>query len=255
MIIPLHDNNPRGQWPVVTYSLVAINALVWLSMLSLSPLRQQEIVLRHGFIPLRLAQLEHQQILVAPVGETDVALPPSRVEIYATLVTCMFLHASWLHIVGNLWFLWVFGNAVEDRLGHVTFLVFYLLTGFVASLCHWVNDPSSAIPVIGASGAVSGVLGAYAVTFPSARVRSLIFLVIVFLTVDLPAMLVLGFWFFGQVLEAAAAVDVGFDGDVAWWAHIGGFVVGMTVMPWLDREHQETEESPGSWLVPLGWPF
>jgi membrane associated rhomboid family serine protease len=167
----------------------------------------------------------------------------------------MFLHASWLHIVGNMWLLWVFGNNVEDRLGHVTFLVFYLLTGFVASLCHWVNDPNSAIPVIGASGAVSGVLGAYAVTFPSARVRSLIFLVFIFLTVDLPAMVVLGFWFLGQVLEATASVDVGFNGGVAWWAHIGGFVVGLTVMPWLDRERHEVEESPTSWLVPLGWPF
>ena len=163
----------------------------------------------------------------------QVKLPPDRGDVLLSLITCMFLHGGWAHIIGNMWFLWLFGDNVEDRLGPVTYLVFYLVGGLAASACHWFTDPSSTTPVVGASGAVAAVLGAYAVTYPWANVHAFIPLFIVLIPVDIPAIAMLGMWFVMQLLEGFKAIHIGLDGGVAWWAHVGGFVAGAVLMPLL----------------------
>ena len=169
-----------------------------------------------------------------------VPLPPDRGEIYFSLISCMFMHGGLMHLAGNMWFLWLFGNNVEDRLGPGLFLFFYLLGGLLGSGCHWMlQDPNSLTPLIGASGAVATVLGAYAVTWPWARVHTLVFIIIFVTIIDLPALFVLGTWFLLQIWEAQKGV-VG--PQVAWWAHIGGFLAGMILMPLLSSGEEDEEE-------------
>jgi membrane associated rhomboid family serine protease len=166
----------------------------------------------------------------------------------------MFLHGGWMHLLSNMWFLWLFGNNVEDRLGHVVYLVFYLLGGLAALFCHWLTDPASAVPVIGASGAVAAVLGAYAITFPFARIRTLVFLLVFVTIVDLPALLVLGVWFLGQLLEARASLNLEVDGGVAFMAHVGGFVAGLILMPLLGGTRPPEDEGPRRIDADSSWP-
>ncbi|HIQ21739.1 MAG TPA: rhomboid family intramembrane serine protease [Planctomycetes bacterium] len=243
-MFPLHDDNPITRPPVVTVGLIVVNSAVFLFTLFLPEAKLQELYYRRGFVPARLAQLRHglplkvpiQQEVIHPLVRLPVRvqrwirLDPDPPAILLSLVTCMFLHGGWFHLIGNMWFLWVFGNNVEDRLGSMPFLVFYLCGGLAASFCHWRIGPDSTLPVIGASGAVAAVLGAYAITWPWARVHTLVVLVVFITIVDLPALLVLGFWFLGQLLEAQKAVNLGVDGGVAWWAHVGGFVAGTVMM-------------------------
>lgn len=249
MFLPLYDLNPHRRLPIVTVALIVANVLglVWLIRLP-EPI-QAAAPFRHGFVPARMAQLQTHQALVIDlkamaerrhlplVGEAprEIRLEPQPAPIFASLLTCMFLHGGWMHLIGNMWFLWIFGNNVEDRLGHVWFLLFYLAGGLLASACHWLTDPASVVPVIGASGAVATVLGAYAVTWPAAKVRTLVFLGIFITTVDLPSLAVLGIWFVMQLVEAGMAlrVGVGVGGGVAWWAHVGGFLAGVVLMPLL----------------------
>lgn len=248
MLVPFGDNIPSRRLPVVTCALIGVNllALVWVSQLS--PLDQQLVAIERGFIPARLGQLVHRRPLAVDVEllgrhphlrlpvvvKREYRLGPNPRAIYASLVTALFLHGGWLHLLGNMWFLWIFGDNVEDRLGHFTFAAFYLGGGVLANLCHGWTDPHSAVPVIGASGAVAAVLGGYAITWPWARIRSLVLLVVFFTVVELPALMVLGFWFLTQLLEASHALELGMDGGVAWWAHVGGFLAGMAMMPLLD---------------------
>ena len=152
-----------------------------------------------------------------PQQVMPVVLKPDRGQIYLTLLTAMFLHGGWFHLIGNMWFLWIFGDNVEDRLGHFGFAVLYLVGGILASLCHWFMQPDSTLPVIGASGAVAAVLGAYTITWPFARVHSLVFLVIFFTVVELPALVVLGFWFIEQLVAALAIKNRLATEGVAWW--------------------------------------
>ncbi|HEY6564175.1 MAG TPA: rhomboid family intramembrane serine protease, partial [Pirellulaceae bacterium] len=166
--------------------------------------------------------------------ERFLVLPPSKPEIIASIFTAMFLHGNWMHLLGNMWFLWLFGNNIEDRLGHTKYLLLYLLGGVFATAVHWAMSPAAAMvqPLIGASGAVAVVLGAYAVTFPHANVRTLVFILIFITVVDLPALIVLGAWFVIQVVNGAYARPE-FGNTVAWWAHAGGFLAGVIVMPFL----------------------
>lgn len=261
MLFPFRDDNPADRFPFVTLALIVINAgsLLWLQ--SLSPSRQLEVTAHWGFVPQRMAQLRDPN-LVVDVDEAVEKLPDGRVrivkrriasdrgEILASLLTMMFLHGGWLHLLGNMWFLWIFGNNIEDRLGHLAFLAFYLFCGLAATLCHWAIDPSSTLRVVGASGAVAAVLGAYAITFPQARVRCLVFLGIFITILDLPALLVLGVWFLMQVLgglPALAGAHLG--GGVAWWAHIGGFLAGLAVMSLLGRliDPLDSHTGRGEW--------
>lgn len=217
-MIPLRDDNPARRTPVVTRALLAATLLAFVA-LRLQPGGQRALLTEWALVPARL---------FAALGGAQ-PLP----EQLATLLSSVFLHAGWLHLLGNLWYLWVFGDNIEDRLGRVRFLLFYLSAGVVAGLLHAALDPGSWTPTIGASGAIAGVLGAYAVAFPRARVLTLVPLVVVFQVVALPALLLLGLWFVFQFL--AGATSVGQAGGVAWWAHVGGFVYGGVVMAGLLR--------------------
>jgi membrane associated rhomboid family serine protease len=243
-MFPLHDDNPTSRPPVITIGIIAVNVLVFLSTLALPQGQLQELYYRRGFVPARIGQLKNPQPIVVPIEEQafdpfiqrpvkiqrHLKLEAIPQKILLSLVTCMFMHGGWMHLIGNMWFLWVFGNNVEDRLGSIPFLLFYLVGGLAATACHWLTGPGSTAPVIGASGAVAAVLGAYAITWPWARVHTLVILVVFITVIDLPALLVLGIWFLGQLLEAQKALNLGVDGGVAWWAHVGGFLAGLVMM-------------------------
>ncbi|MEX0867884.1 MAG: rhomboid family intramembrane serine protease [Pirellulales bacterium] len=247
MLIPFHDDNPTLRTSWVTISLAVTNVVVFVYMLTLPTLQRQEFYATWGFVPKRVAQAFDPNVEVeVPLAAVAVngrqqqvkkfTIPPNRPQFFATLITCMFLHGGWLHLAGNMLFLWVFGNNVEDRLGHGIFLLFYLVGGLLASACHWAiaaNTPAALLPTVGASGAVAAVLGAYAVTYPTARVKTFVFLFII-TVIELPAMLVLGLWFLMQLLSGLNVLNnVDLDGGVAFWAHIGGFVAGLLLMPLL----------------------
>ncbi len=253
MLFPFRDVNPARSTPFVTYGLVAVNALVFLWLSLLPSGEQQLVVLERGFIPARVGQLWEPEVLTVDIPMEKVRtvrgvfvrverfeLPPAPRQILLSLLTCMFLHGGWWHLIGNMWFLWIFGNTVEDRLGPVVYLLFYLGGGLLATATHWLIAPASTAPVIGASGAVAAVLGAYAVTWPWARIQTLLFLFVFFTVVELPALVVLGLWFLGQVVEASQALNLPgnalhYASGVAWWAHIGGFLAGVLLMPPMSR--------------------
>lgn len=265
MFLPYHDDNPTRRMPAVTIGLIAVNALAFLGSIALSPEDQFDLMYRRAFVPARLAQLWTGEAIEIPVrtaedewggqapAELVVRYDPSPVGVAATPFTSMFLHGGWMHLLGNMWFLWLFGNNVEDRLGHVAYLFFYLAGGLVAALCHWLTDTNSPVPVIGASGAVSAVLGAYAVTWPHAHIRTLVFLFVVVTTIRLPALLVLGFWFLQQLLEGYTSLNLGLDGGVAWWAHVGGFVAGAASMKPLCASIPPPEPPPPGERPAVDW--
>ncbi len=217
MLLPLRDSNPSGTRPYVTYGLIALNVLVYLFEVTLSDQQLREFFLRYGVVPALVtgsAKMENY----------------GTFELARSFVSTQFLHAGFFHLLSNMWYLWIFGDNVEDRIGHIRFAAFYLACGFGASLAQIVAGPGSTIPMVGASGAISGVLGAYWVCFPRARVRSLF----VWFLLDLPASFVLGFWFFMQVFEGLGSLGVA-GGGVAWWAHIGGFVAGVALIRMVPR--------------------
>jgi rhomboid family protein len=221
VLIPLKDENPL-RWigfPYVTVALIAACVLAFLWQLSLGP-AQERMIYALGAIP------------AVVTGER--ALPPGLALVAAelTLITSMFLHGSWLHLGGNMLFLWIFGDNVEDAMGHVRFLVFYLVCGVAAALVHIYFNAGSEIPTVGASGAISGILGAYLVLHPRAEVLTLFFRFFI----TLPAFVVLGVWIGLQALSAYLEAGGEAGGGVAWWAHIGGFVVGaILVIPFRRR--------------------
>jgi membrane associated rhomboid family serine protease len=216
-VIPLRDTVRAQSWPLVTYALIGVNVWMFLYELALGP-ELEPFVGTWGFVPARyfvLAELE----------------PDNWAARYLPLLTSMFLHGGWAHLIGNMIYLWIFGDNVEDRLGHFRYLAFYLLTGLGAGLAHAYLHPDSIIPTVGASGAISGVLGGYLVLLPHARVITLVPLFFFFFDiVELPAVLYLGFWFLMQFASGALAMVVAGDAaGVAWWAHVGGFVAGMAL--------------------------
>ncbi|MBN2293813.1 MAG: rhomboid family intramembrane serine protease [Pirellulales bacterium] len=242
MFLPFQDDNPSRRTPLVTYTLIAINILVFVWATYLLPAPEQEkLLLRRGFIPRRVSQLWDPVSVIVPrdtavqhpffgrnvILRRQFVLPPNRSQIVLSPFTSMFMHGGWLHLIFNMWFLWIFGAKVEDRLGRVIFPIFYIIGGLLATGLHWVSDPGSLIPVVGASGAVATVLGAYAITWPFARIQTLVFLVFIFFDVEIPALVFLGGWFIVQLLSGLQDAA----GGVAWWAHIGGFVVGLLFMP------------------------
>ncbi len=259
-MFPLYDSNPTGRTPWVTMILIGANVVVMLWMISLPPAQQVEVIVHRGFTAKRIQQLVDPKVKVeVDLGDPQapnpaqralrpIVLPAVQSEILLSFVTMMFLHGGWMHILGNMWFLWIFGNNVEDRLGHIVFALFYFVCGWLALACQWGVNPNSTVPAIGASGAVAGVLGAYAITFPTAKVRTLVFLVFIITIIDLPALVVLGLWILGQVLNGVGALHLGIDGGVAWFAHIGGFFSGLVLMPLLLLGRGETFHEGGhSW--------
>jgi membrane associated rhomboid family serine protease len=225
MVIPLGDDNTwRRTTPFVVWGLVGANCVVWLLQLALGP------SFTNGFstVPYEIA---HGVDLVGPeriaIGGESLSIPeyPGPRPIYLTMVTAMFMHGSWMHILGNMLYLWIFGDQIEDLLGHLGFVAFYLACGLAAGLAQVWSSPDSIVPSLGASGAIAGVLGAYLVKYPTNRVR--VFLLRVVTT--MPAYLVLGFWFLLQVVGQVGTPEERETG-VAYWAHIGGFLAGVVLI-------------------------
>lgn len=208
-MFPLYDINPTRRPPVVTVGLIAVNVVVFLLQVTLTPAAREQLVYTAGVVPAAWTGM-------APYHQSPLAF-----------LTCMFLHGSFAHIFGNMWFFWIFGNNIEDALGHVRFLFFYLLCGVAATFAHVAVNPASDLPVIGASGAISGVLGAYLLFYPRARIIGMI-IIIPFLWMPrfiVTAFFFLVYYFAMQVLMASMQSHQG--AGVAFWAHIGGFVVGL----------------------------
>lgn len=224
-MIPLGDNIPSRRFPTVTVTLIVINTLIFLFEVLFEPMANQ-MAQMFGTTPIRIV--------------TDWTNPLTLI----TLITATYLHGGWAHLIGNMIYLGIFGNNVEDRMGHVRFFIFYTLCGVLSGLAQVLAMPTSRIPAIGASGAIAGVLGAYLLLFPRARIRTLIPLIFIYTTVYLPAVVVLGGWFLVQFFNGLASINVDVQtGGVAWWAHIGGFIVGMLLMP-LFRQKQPPAPSP-----------
>jgi len=216
-MIPLKDDNPSQITPIVNYALIAVCVLVFLWQMTLGPEGGQAAVYALGVIPAVLLGDAHLPPDIAVVGP------------WATVITSMFLHGGILHLLGNMLYLWIFGDNVEDSMGHVRFIVFYVLCGVAAVFAQALPDPSSQVPMIGASGAISGVLGAYLLLFPHARILVLIPLGFVMQSTRLPAMWVLLLWFGLQFLSNLMQGAGG--GGVAFRAHIGGFIAGIVLIP------------------------
>ncbi len=217
LFLPLYDDNPTRRRPVVTIGLIIACVAVFAWQVTL-PGREGDIaIFSFGVIPAVLFGIEE--------------LPPgvAQVPAWTTIVTSMFMHGGFLHLGGNMLFLWIFGNNVEDSMGRGRFLLFYLLCGTAAALAQSLPDPTSTIPMVGASGAIGGVLGAYILLHPRANVRCLVWIIIFATIINVPAVIVLGFWFAGQVLSGVATPTS--SGGVAFWAHVGGFVAGMVLIP------------------------
>jgi membrane associated rhomboid family serine protease len=233
-MIPLRDDNPRRTAPIVTYVLIALNILAFLWELSLGA-NLQNALFNFAFIPARYW------------------LPGNWVFDFMTIMISMFLHGGLMHIGSNMLYLWIFGDNVEDRLGHGKYLLFYLLCGIGATLAHAVFGPASRIPAIGASGAIAGVLGAYLILYPRARVMTLI-PIFFFITIrEIPAIVILGFWFVLQLFSGVGSLgvtDAQDMGGVAYFAHIGGFVAGMLLIaPFGGFRRPRAAQPPPPWWM------
>ena len=204
MLFPYKDDNPRILIPYVTYGIIAINILVFVIQFNLgisNQMAEENFIYSFGFIPANFS--------------------------FITIFTSMFLHGGFSHIMGNMWFLWVFGDNVEGVLGHAKYALFYILCGVAATISQLLINPASTIPMVGASGAIAGVLGMYMIRFPKANVHVFAFIIIFFTTFRIPALFVLGFWFFIQLTNGLGSLGFNTTGGVAWFAHIGGFIAGI----------------------------
>ena len=238
-MFPLRDTIPHRSRPVVTVLLILANVAAFLYELGLEPAALEQLIYLNGIVPRRYVDPEWASAVHMGSAEPWPFL------------TSMFLHGSWFHLISNVWMLWIFGDNVEDRLGPVRYLALYLATGLAAGLLHLVTNSASTVPTIGASGAIAGVMGAYFVSFPGARVLTLvppIFLI------QLPAVVFLGFWFVSQVLSGASAAGGAEAGGVAWWAHVGGFAAGVALLFVLVRGRpadrgagDHADGRPGDW--------
>ncbi len=215
-MIPIRDDNPTRITPYFTIGLIVINCLVFIYEFALGSQGFREFTFQWGLIPAELMQGRD----LMPAQYSHLATSP-----YLNVFTSMFMHGGIIHLAGNMLYLWIFGNNIEDVLGHFKFIFFYILSGLAATLTFAFINPNSQVPLVGASGAIAGVLGAYAVRFPYARVYTLIWFFIFIRVVALPAIFLLGFWFLLQVINSSSTLS----GGVAWFAHIGGFVFGAAV--------------------------
>jgi len=220
-MIPLRDSNPSRTIPFVNYLLIAVNVIVFLFELSLGR-GMNKLVMHFGLVPCNLVD--------------DVSTLHFGVTTFLPLFTSMFLHGGWMHLIGNMLFLYIFGDNVEDRFGHFRYLIFYFVAGLAAAATQIYMFPASLVPMVGASGAIAGVLGAYVFMFPTAKILTLVPIFFFFQFIELPAFLFLGFWFLLQIISGTFALGIGADaGGVAWWAHIGGFIAGAALFPFLRK--------------------
>lgn len=220
-MFPLQDDNPTRRFPYLTVTFIVICVLVFFWQLSLGQYMQRAIF-SYGMIPASL------------FGLRDLPIELEAVPAWMTVFTSMFMHGGWMHIIGNMIYLWIFGNNVEDSMGHGRFITFYLLCGIAAAMAQALPNPGSTVPMVGASGAISGVLGAYLLLFPHARVLVAIPFGFYLHITRIPAGFVLGFWFLMQLISSAAAG--GQEGGVAFGAHIGGFIAGMALIPFFKEK-------------------
>lgn len=218
-MIPYKDDNPTVTFPFVTIGIIALNISVYIWEL-ISPSGIDRIAYTYGAIPYNLLNLEKTQPLHPVV----------------TVFSSMFLHGGFFHVAGNMLYLWIFGNNIEDRLGHIRFLIFYIIAGVVAAYAHAITSPRSLVPMIGASGAVSGVLGAYILLFPHSSVHTIVFFGFFWQIIKVPALIVIGFWAIIQFVNGIITKGLMAEGGVAWFAHIGGFLFGLlTIRLWLPK--------------------
>jgi len=205
-MIPLRDSQPSYSTPYLTIALIVTNVMVFLYTVSLDPFSRNHFILEYGMIPARLQLID--------------------------LFTSMFLHGGWLHLIGNMWFLWIYGDNGEDGLGHGKYLLYYILCGLAASLGQYVLNMDSRVPTVGASGAIAGVMGAYLVKFPHARIVTLVPVFIFFTTFEIPAVLILVYWFVIQFFSGVGSIATSqaSQGGVAWFAHVAGFLAGAALV-------------------------
>lgn len=226
-MLPLKDDIPSRRFPLVTYGIIAVNVVIFMFEATMGSEQLQAFFQLVAVIPaeytafLRGEPVPLLKLLVAPFAS-------------------MFLHGGWMHLFGNMWFLYLFGDNVEDAMGHFRFLVFYLLSGLAATAAHIFVNPLSPIPIVGASGAISGVVGAYFLMFPTARVLTLVPVFFFFDIVLLPAVVFIGLWFLFQFWSGLLSLAVPHMGGVAWWAHIGGFVAGLILAPVMRERRRPT---------------
>ncbi len=240
-MFPIRDDIPSGRLPIVNWVVIGICAVVFLAQWQESQRPGPSLVERFGMIPVRVlhpdrpVMIPDVQVVRTPFGlqqQMDERLAaPAAVPDPWTLLTCVFLHGGWMHFLGNMWFLFIFGDNVEDRLGHLGYLLFYLGCGLAASFAHLATNSTSNMPTIGASGAIAGVMGAYFYLYPRASVLTLIPIVFYVDVISLPAPIFLGIWFVFQLVQGVVASSVAqASTGVAWWAHIGGFAAGVAAM-------------------------
>lgn len=209
-MFPLYDTVRSRRFPLINWMLVLLNGLAFYYELTLSETQLHRFILDWGLIPAQLAFDSADSLL--------------------RVLSSMFLHGGWFHILSNMWILIIFGDNIEDRMGGMRYLVFYLLSGTVAALSQAFLYPTSTIPMVGASGAIAGVLGAYLILYPRARIASLVPILFIFTVIELPALIFLGFWFVSQLFQGWLALGGADVGGVAWWAHIGGFIFGLLMV-------------------------
>ena len=234
-MFPLRDENPTLLTPWITLALIAANVVVWIYVqgAGVSEMALSDSVCRYGTIPA--------EIMGRTGGREGVELVPGAPPCafgglsFGTMLTGMFLHGSWVHLIANMWFLWLFGNNVEDSMGHFRYLLFYVLVGLAATAAHIFAGPGSVVPTVGASGAISGVMGAYLLLYPRIRIQTLFIIIIFIRIIAIPAWVVLLYWFALQVLSGySTPMDEG-SGGVAFWAHIGGFVAGLLLVKFFEN--------------------
>lgn len=233
MFFPYKDDNPRLVVPFVTYAIIVFNLIVFFYQMGLDFVAGQEFTLSFGLIPATFTDLPRSDITIAyaqylsEAANTRVFIDATPNSPYLTVFTSMFMHGGIAHIFGNMLFLWIFGDNVEGALGHLKFAGFYILCGIGAAAGQIFVDVNSMIPMIGASGAIAGVLAAYMFRYPRARIHTFVFLVVIFTTIKIPAFIVIGIWFATQVLSGIGTLGIDTSGGVAWFAHIGGFITGV----------------------------
>lgn len=222
-MLPIRDNIPSRGFPIINLLIIVANIVAFAHELTLGS-QLQGWLFEMGLVPQRFLE------------EMSGAMPLSLTTLFSPF-TYMFLHGGWLHIIGNLWILWIFGDNIEDRLGHFRYLIFYLLAGLVSGGLHLITNPTSAVPTVGASGAIAGIMGGYFLLFPGARILTLVPIFVFLQFIELPAFIFLGFWFLMQFLMGAGSLMSGGmqGGGIAWWAHIGGFIFGLLTVKLFSR--------------------
>ena len=214
-MFPLKDDIPAKRFPVVNVVLIGINVVVFVFEMGMGP-HTEQVIMQYGFVPARFSSMY-----------------------YTTVFTSLFLHGSLFHLLANMWMLWIFGDNVEDCMGRARYLVFFFLCGIASVFAQAMSNPTSTLPLVGASGAISGVLGAYFLTYPRARILTLVPIFILFYLIDIPAYIFLGFWFLMQFISGYASMVVeegAARGGVAWWAHVGGFGAGVLLVHFFRQE-------------------